>query len=245
MPTAAARKPAPTRRPAPRTKPRPGPAPRAEGKPKTRDLILDTAERLFAERGFFGVSVRDITDAAETRLASVNYHFGTKDDLFKAVVERRFRVVDADRQRRFAELEPKLARMSRREIVEAVTDIFMLPILDRVTSGEPGWTAYAQIIAHGSNVRMWATGILASVLDPAARDFIALLARAYPKAGDHSLYCAYELMIGAMAHALGQNGRLETLSNGKYSSADLAAIYPTARRFAIGGIMAACEGEKG
>ncbi|MEQ9529849.1 MAG: TetR/AcrR family transcriptional regulator [Parvibaculaceae bacterium] len=235
MPTAAARKPAPRA-----SKPKEA----SSAGQKTRDLILDTAERLFAERGFFGVSVRDITDAAETRLASVNYHFGTKEDLFKAVVERRFREIDADRQERFAALEPALKRMTRREIVEAVADIFMVPILDRVTTGEPGWAAYAQIVAHGCNVKMWATGILASVLDPAARDFIALLARAYPKASDHTLYCAYELMIGGMSHALGQNGRLDTLSDGKYRSTDLAAIYPTARRFVVGGMMAACEAKQ-
>ncbi|MEX1155146.1 TetR/AcrR family transcriptional regulator [Parvibaculum sp.] len=249
MPTAAARKPAAEKRrlqkPVRTAKPRREAKPQGEAKPKTRDLILDTAEQLFAERGFFGVSVRDITDTAAIRLASVNYHFGTKDELFRAVVERRFREIDAERRQCFAALEPRLARMSKREIVEAVADIFMLPILTRVTSGEPGWTAYAQIIAHGANVKMWATGILASVLDPVARDFAALLARAYPKASDHTLFCAYELMIGAMAHALGQNGRLDTLSKGKYRSTDLAAIYPKARRFVVAGMMAACEAKDG
>lgn len=216
---------------------------RTVAKPATRDLILDTAERLFAERGFFGVSVRDITDAAGLRLASVNYHFGTKDDLLKEVVSRRFREIDADRQEKFAALKPKLPNMSKREIVGQVVDIFMLPILSRVTSGEPGWTAYAQIIAHGSNVKLWATGILASVLDPAARDFLDLLRRAYPDAEDHAIYCAYELMIGAMSHALGQNGRVDTLSGGKYRSSDLALIYPRARAFAVGGMMAVCGGD--
>ena len=44
-----------------------------------RQRLLDTAEALFAERGFFGVSVRDITEAAGVRNASINYHFETKD----------------------------------------------------------------------------------------------------------------------------------------------------------------------
>lgn len=213
---------------------------RSDAKPATRDLILDTAEHLFAERGFFGVSVRDITDAAGLRLASVNYYFGTKDDLLKAVVQRRFQEIDAERQEMFAALEPRLAKMSKREIVGQVVDIFMLPILSRVTSGEPGWTAYAKIIAHGSNVELWATGILASVLDPAAREFLDLLRLAYPEADDHSIYCAYELMIGAMSHALGQNARIDTLSGGKYRSSDLALIYPKARAFAVGGMIAIC-----
>jgi AcrR family transcriptional regulator len=236
MPTAATiRKPSPSSRSLPEA--------RAEAKPSTRDAILDTAERLIAERGFFGVSVRDITDAAGLRLASVNYHFGTKDDLLKAVVVRRFQEIDAERRERFAALEPKFAKMSKRQIVEQVADIFMLPILTRVTTGEPGWAAYAQIIAHGCNVKLWATGILASVLDPAARNFLNLLKRAYPDAEDHAIYCAYELMIGALSHALGQNGRIDTLSEGKYRSSDLALIYPKARTFVVGGMIAICKGE--
>lgn len=185
--------------------------------------------------------VRDITDAAGLRLASVNYYFGTKEDLLKAVVVRRFQEIEADRRERFAALEPKFDRMSKRQIVEQVSDIFMLPILTRVTTGEPGWAAYAQIIAHGCNVKLWATGILATVLDPAAWNFISMLARAYPKASDHALYCAYELMIGAMSHALGQNGRIDTLSDGKYRSTDLALIYPRARTFVVSGMMSICS----
>jgi AcrR family transcriptional regulator len=240
MPTAAtARKPASSKR----SVPAPGPMVRSEVKPATRDVILDAAEQLFAERGFFGVSVRDITEAAGMRLASVNYHFGTKDELLKAVVVRRFREIDAERQQMFATLEPKLPKMSKRQIVGQVADIFVLPIMNRVTSGEPGWAAYAQIIAHGCNVKLWATGILAPVLDPAARDFLDLLRRAYPEAEDHAIYCAYELMIGAMSHALGQNGRIDTLSAGKYRSSDLALVYPRARAFVVGGMIAICKGE--
>jgi len=54
-----------------------------------RNALLDTAEALFAERGLFGVSIRDITDAAGLRNASINYHFESKENLFLAVIDRR------------------------------------------------------------------------------------------------------------------------------------------------------------
>jgi len=42
-----------------------------------RERILDEAEALFAERGYYAVTVREITQAARCNLASVNYHFET------------------------------------------------------------------------------------------------------------------------------------------------------------------------
>ena len=44
----------------------------------THDRILDAAERLFAEHGVAGTSVRAITDQAQVNVAAVNYHFGSK-----------------------------------------------------------------------------------------------------------------------------------------------------------------------
>ncbi len=44
----------------------------------TKDKILNAAEKLFAEQGFNGTSLREITSAAEVNLAAVNYHFGSK-----------------------------------------------------------------------------------------------------------------------------------------------------------------------
>jgi AcrR family transcriptional regulator len=50
-----------------------------------RQRILDTAERLFAEKGFEGVSVREITGKAGCNVASINYYFGSKKGLYLAV----------------------------------------------------------------------------------------------------------------------------------------------------------------
>ena len=48
----------------------------------TKERLLAVAEKLFAEKGFNGVSVREITQSAECNLASVNYYFGNKKSQF-------------------------------------------------------------------------------------------------------------------------------------------------------------------
>ncbi|EJL6541324.1 TetR/AcrR family transcriptional regulator [Vibrio cholerae] len=54
----------------------------------TKEKILDVAEGLFAEYGFNDTSLRTITSKAEVNLASVNYHFGDKKTLVRAVLNR-------------------------------------------------------------------------------------------------------------------------------------------------------------
>ncbi|NOQ41505.1 MAG: TetR family transcriptional regulator, partial [Desulfuromusa sp.] len=55
----------------------------------TKTRILNSAEQLFAREGFHSTSLRTLTSRAEANLASVNYHFGSKDALLQAVIERR------------------------------------------------------------------------------------------------------------------------------------------------------------
>ena len=52
-----------------------------------REAVLDAATELFAERGFAGVSIQEIADAAETHKTTVLYHFGTKEALYAAVLD--------------------------------------------------------------------------------------------------------------------------------------------------------------
>ena len=54
----------------------------------TKSKILDAAEYLFADKGFNGTSLREITSLAEVNLAAVNYHFGSKKELIKTAYLR-------------------------------------------------------------------------------------------------------------------------------------------------------------
>src|SRR5690349_3847603 len=59
----------------------------------TRERILAAANKLFAERGFDGATLRDITDAAHANLAAVNYYFRSKDELIRSTLESAIRPI--------------------------------------------------------------------------------------------------------------------------------------------------------
>ena len=87
----------------------------------TKAAVFCAAERLFALHGFQNVSVRDITAAAGVNLASVNYHFGSKDALLFEIFRRRTAELNRERARMLHEANARHGgRPPIREILEAL-----------------------------------------------------------------------------------------------------------------------------
>ena len=63
----------------------------------TKEQILDAAESLFAEHGIEAVPLRRIIAEAEVNSAAIHYHFGSKEELVRAVLRRRFDPINRER----------------------------------------------------------------------------------------------------------------------------------------------------
>lgn len=95
----------------------------------TREIILDTAEQLFAEHGVAATSIRDITGAAGVNLGAINYHFGTKQDLVAAVFTRRLEPVS---KRQLALMENVLREAGDNPpSLEAVLEAMIRPTVEK------------------------------------------------------------------------------------------------------------------
>lgn len=95
----------------------------------TKEQIITVAERLFAERGFAGTALRNVVSEAGVNLAAVSYHFGSKEELFRAVVCRFARPVIEQELRLLSELKagPELPS------VEAILTVVLKPSLEILT----------------------------------------------------------------------------------------------------------------
>lgn len=78
----------------------------------TRERLLNAAEQLFAEHGISGTTLRALTRVARVNLAAVHYHFGGKEGLLDAVVERRAAAMNRERLRELDELERSAERLA-------------------------------------------------------------------------------------------------------------------------------------
>src|SRR5438270_7972277 len=87
----------------------------------TRTAILDAAERLYAERGLDGVSLRQITEAAGQRNnAAVHYHFGGRDGLVRALFETRWAELEEQRAAMLTQLDAEGRGNDLRELLRVM-----------------------------------------------------------------------------------------------------------------------------
>lgn len=203
----------------------------APPRPDRRQAILLAAERLFAERGYHAVSIRDIADAAAVPSALVGYYFGPKDELFHAI----FAHWNSTIERRLLSLQDaKQAPPPQR--LEAIMRAFIEPVLALRASAEG--ESYALLVARELAHRgPQAERALREFFDPLAEAFIDALHAALPHAGRGDVAWCYQFSLGALLHHL-TDDRVERLSHGEAHANDPAAA-ARLLAFVVGGIRAA------
>jgi AcrR family transcriptional regulator len=206
---------------------------------RTRQRLLDAAERLFAEKGFYGVTVRAIAKASESDPALVTYYFGGKRELFDAVLLRRAEKLNTIRIERLeaCEREAGPAGPSVEDIIEAFTE----PLLDRSSHGGPGWKSYFALIGQVTNSPEWGAAVMAKYFDPIVHRFLDALKKALPNAPEEELYWSYHFLSGALVLTFAETGRVDSLSGGQCRSTDLEAVHERLPQFIAAGFKRLAE----
>jgi len=174
---------------------------------ETRARILDAAERLFAQGGFDGASMRDIALAADVPVALVNFHGGAKEALFETVVARRAETLA---RHRLDALEASRADQPQLGL-RALLECFIRPYIHLAASGGPQWTAYARLIAHVSADERWRP-ISERCFDPTVAVFVKELGKALPEAETRQIAGAFVFSISAMLSLATSRWRIEAMA---------------------------------
>lgn len=200
------------------------------GETSKRERILDVAERLFAEGGFDGVSMRDIASAAEVGLPLIVYHFETKSGLYRALFERRKTVLDA----RLAMLREPVSEGD--DPIEHIVRAFVLPVM-QIQNTDAG-LAYAKLVAReASDPREAERGIVAEYFDPFATEFTGAIRKALPGHSTSYAHWAYLFAVGALVMSA-FDSRIERISNGKVKAGALKSKTTHLVTFIAAGIRA-------
>ena len=203
----------------------------------TRERILAVAQKLFAEKGFEATSVRDITTEASCNVASVNYHFGNKENLYLEAFRSMLAVLRDQRMAVLSELMTRDRIPTLEEFLESFAEGFIEPLVDK-SRGRMFMTLVSREmfdlrLPHG----VFADEFIRPLLERATA---ALAAVGPPLHPAEARFCIMS-MVGQLLHALKAHHLFAVQDNPGVVPARLADYVPHFVRFSAGGIRACAE----
>ncbi len=188
---------------------------------RTRASILDAAERLYADRGFADVTLRDIVAAASVNLAAVNYHFGSKDELIAELFVTRSLATNRER---LTELKAAEAEGGGRADIEAIVRALVGPTLRGCLGPDNERSTAARFMIRASIESVPPIRRIKNREIDHLRKFAAAMRRSLPDCNDAELYWGLNFAL-AMAHqTIRDSERLTKLSEGKCDLNDVADV---------------------
>ena len=177
----------------------------------TKTRILDAAESLFMEHGYEATSLRQLTNAAGVNLAAVNYHFGSKEELFQAVLIRRLDPMNQERIDLLARLEREAG--ARTLSCEKILSAMLIPALRLARDETRGGKNYLRLLG-----RAYAdpAPFIRNFLSARYAEMIARFKEAFQEALPHltkpELTWRLHFVMGALSYTLAGTDALKLLA---------------------------------
>lgn len=170
----------------------------------TKDRILGAAEELFAQFGFSGTSLRQVTSRADVNIAAVNYHFGSKENLVNEVFRRRMDDMTAQRLQAL-----KAAVEQHPGELEPILAAFVEPAL-ALAQDRHGGGAFVRVVARAyaeknDSLRKFLSDHYGHVL----RDFAKAIGACLPGLSKEELYWRLDFLAGALTYAMADFGLIK------------------------------------
>ena len=177
-----------------------------------RERILVVGERLFAEEGFDAVSVRALTAAAKVNVASLHYHFGSKEGLLEAIfTARALPIAEA----RLAMLRECRAAPGRPPLLEQLLEAVLRPALTFRNDDGFGGMVFARLRARLAIApQEFSRRVLSAAFDESSRAFIDALTRALPDLPRRELEWRFHFLLGTMVYSMADGGRIQSITDG-------------------------------
>jgi AcrR family transcriptional regulator len=201
----------------------------------TRTRLMRVGERLFAERGYDGISLRQLTAAAGVNLAAVNYQLGSKHGLLTAIFENRCRPMNEERMLRLAAC---VESSDRPQLLEQLIGAYIAPALSSTTDAAGGatFTRLRAMLAVERNEL--ARHLIAKYFDATSSRFIAAFENALPHLSRAEVFWRFHFLLGALYFTMINPARIGHLSQGLCDATDLEAVMREMVPFVTAGFLA-------
>lgn len=200
----------------------------------TKNKILDAAENLFADKGFNGTSLREITSLADVNLAAVNYHFGSKKELIKAVMSRYMNELSP-------RLEASLSIICQQKSAPTLVEVFSAfiePLLSLNVFKEQGTSNFLQLLGRGYTdsqgfLRWFLTTQYPGVID----NFVSAVQRAYPELTAEDIFWRLHFTMGTVVFTMSSSDALMDIAKSDFGQqVDIADVIQKVIPFVAAGV---------
>jgi AcrR family transcriptional regulator len=203
----------------------------------TRTKILDSAEQIFAEKGVHGASLREIMIVAEVNIAAVNYYFGSKADLLRAVVQRRSTLINGARM----SLLEDGRRKSGTSTIDDWLHAFVAPFVDAEGSSDAGWRNFMRVlnwVATGQGQDKLCQEIIQDTYGAMRQSFLNALAEALPELTTEEINWRYYSAVTVLRTVVVARERAELAGAPMPNASDLHHMMAHIVPFLRGGLTA-------
>jgi AcrR family transcriptional regulator len=194
---------------------------------------MDAAEEIFAERGYYGSSLRDVSARAGAALGIINYYFPSKEGLFYEVVVRKKDIL----ARRVVEslMSARAGNGGGLEVIEA----FIRPFLRACVDPKSDIRSYIKLTSHFmSTYGLAAVTPALAELTPITDTFRQHLREVMPEMSDRAIIIAVYLIDAALIFMVQDAGFLNAVSSNQFTAAAINELIERAALFFDGGVRA-------
>lgn len=180
----------------------------------TRNRLIRSAEHLFANRGFGGLTIREVARRSETNLASAHYHFGSKEAMVLEMLSSRIKPINQKRLHYLqnARKDSGGKPLKTIEIFKAL----IVPIGEEISKSTHSRKTLALLVARSfTEPESFIQKMHSRFFGELCETFILELRKAHPQAKELDIYWNLHFAISSMLGALAQHRRLHDFSGGR------------------------------
>ncbi len=197
----------------------------------TKQTLIGAASELFAEHGFDAVSLRDITGRAGVNVASVKYHFGSKEALIDAVVTDHICPLNEERLRLIEKFDGQ-----EKPAVGDLLKAFYQPLLSQIQDSEMNEHLFGKLVGRmvAEHSYEFPDPVMVGFRQVAEK-YVPAFQKAIPGLTPEEVFWRVHFSFGVMAHTLTHCGVLQKITNGTVGNEDLEKTFERVIRFCEAG----------
>lgn len=175
---------------------------------ETKEQILDVAECAIAQNGYAGTTLRSVVSKANVNLAAIHYHFGSKEDLFRAVLARISGPIVSGQ---LTELEALITPNNPAPPVKAIIKAYLVPALTCATFNKDAHPLRSQFISRCRTEPEPVQSIASEQFQPSTEKFLDVLQKSLPNQTRSQLTWKLDLVVTVLIRTLAQAGKPSAL----------------------------------